>query len=214
MKTTRADEENGARRRRSRIAVCIGLALSVAASPYGCRRIDDSLRGQSGSEAPAGTGGNPSTPDETVPCPCDAGGIFLRVTVLAADDPALRTVRVDAVIHGETDLGVGDRLNVEDDGQLPCSFGSAPVADGQQALAVFTPAEPAICDGGTCSSVAGSVRLTPWADELLFAQTPEGRVAVPASELDSLWSDDVDACMDRHGDVWRLLELSPAPDEP
>jgi hypothetical protein len=205
MKTSRAGNENGRLTRRRRAAAALVLALGVASIPFACWRRDDVLRGQSGSEAPAGTGGSENVNDENPPCPCGAGGIFLRVSVLDSSG-ALRRVRVEQVIHGPTDRAVGEELRVEDSGQLPCFIGSSPVADGQSALAVFTPSDEPSCDASECSE--GSVRLAPWADDLLFAQTPNGDIRVPASELDSLWSDDVDSCIERHGDVWRRLDSS------
>jgi hypothetical protein len=207
MKTSQAGNEHASLTRRSRAAAALALALGVASIPFACRRSDEVLRGQSGSEAPAGTGGSENASDESPPCPCGAGGIFLRVTVLDSSG-ALRTLRVEQVIHGSTDRAVGEELRVEDSGQLPCFVGSSPVADGQLALAVFTPSDEPSCDASDCAAVDGSVRLAPWADDLLFAQTPRGDIRVPASELDGLWSDDVEACIERHRDVWRLLDSS------
>jgi hypothetical protein len=210
MKARRVGNENGSRSQRRRAAAALLLALGVAVVPFACRRGDDALRGQSGSEAPAGTGGSDGTSDESPPCPCGAADIFLRVTVLESDG-SLRRVRVDELIHGVTDRAVGDELWVEDDGRLPCFIGSSPVADGQPALAVFTPADESSCDASDC--IDGSVRLAPWTDSLLFAQTPRGDISVPASELESLWSDDTELCIERHGDVWRWLNPSAsAPD--
>ncbi len=209
MKASRAGKENGSRSQRSRAAAALVLTLGVAGHPFACRRSDDVLRGQSGSEAPAGTGGSEGTSDESPPCPCGAAGIFLRVTVLESDG-SLRRVRVDEVIHGLTDRAVGDELRVEDDGRLPCFIGSSPVADGQPALAVFTPADEPSCDASDC--IDGSVRLAPWAGSLLFAQTPRGDITVPANELDSLWSDEVETCIERRGDVWLWNASGSAPD--
>jgi hypothetical protein len=212
MKASRVGNENGSRSQRRRAATTLVLTLAVAAVPFACRRSDDVLRGQSGSEAPAGTGGSEGVSDANSPCPCGAADIFLRVTVLDSDGP-LRRVRVDELIHGVTDRAVGDELRVEDDGRLPCFIGSSPVADGQPALAVFTPADDSSCDASDCARIDGSVRLAPWADSLLFAQTPRGDISVPASELESLWSDDTEICIERHGDVWRWLNPSAsAPD--
>jgi hypothetical protein len=202
MKANRVGNETGSRIQRRRAAATFVLTLGIAIIAFACRRSDDVLRGQSGSEAPAGTGGSPPVNDENPPCPCGAGDIFLRVTVLESDG-TLRRVRVDELIHGQTDRAVGDELRVEDDGRLPCFIGSSPVADGQSALAVFTPAEEASCDASDCARLDGSVRLAPWADSVLFAQTASGDISVPANELDSLWSDDVEMCIERRGDAWR-----------
>jgi hypothetical protein len=203
MKARRVGNQNGSRSQRRRAAAALVLALGVAVVPSACRRSDDTFRGQSGSEAPAGTGGGTnSVSDESPPCPCGAEGVFLRVTVLESDGP-LRRVRVDELIHGVTDRAVADEIWVEDDGRLPCFIGSSPVADGQPALAVFTPADESSCDASDCARIDGSVRLTPWADSVLFAQTPRGDITVPASELQSLWSDEVESCIERRGDVWR-----------
>jgi hypothetical protein len=212
MKARRVGNENGSQSQRFLAAAALVLALGVAVVPFACRRSDDTLRGQSGSEAPAGTGGSEGTSDESPPCPCGAAGIFLRVTVLESDG-SLRRVRVDELIHGVTDRAAGDELWVEDDGRLPCFIGSSPVADGQPALAVFTPADESSCDASDCARIDGSVRLAPWADSLLFAQTPRGDITVPASELQSLWSDEVELCIERRGDVWLWLSSSAsAPD--
>lgn len=211
MKTTSARSRRGGHTRRAAAA----LLLALAAIPGACRRSDDGLRGQSGSEAPADNGGNGGggpAQDQNPPCPCGTDAIFLRVTVLESQGPR-RRVRVDEVIHGETDRAAGDELDVDDSGRLPCFVGSAPVADGEPALAAFTPADEASCDASDCGT-DGSVRLTPWTDPLLFAQTPAGAVSVPASELGSLWSDDVDRCIERHGDAWLLDTAAPAADEP
>jgi hypothetical protein len=210
MKTTSARSKHGDRTRRARAAAAVLVALAAMAGA--CRRSDDGLRGQSGSEGPAGTGGSDGTQDQNLPCPCAVDAIVLRLTVLDSRGPE-RRVRVEEVIHGVTDRAAGDELDVEDAGELPCFFGSSPVADGQQALAIFTPADPSSCDAADCG-LDGSVRLTPWADTLLFAATAAGNVSVPADELASLWSDDVDRCIERHGDVWRLLESAAPADEP
>jgi hypothetical protein len=209
MKTTSACSKHGEGTRRALAAAAVLVAL--AAMVGACRRSDDGLRGQSGSEAPQGSGGSGSAQDENPPCPCAVEAIVLRLTVLDSRGQQ-RRVRVEEVIHGATDRAAGDELDVEDEGALPCFFGSSTVADGQQALATFTPADASSCDASDC--VDGSVRLTPWADPLLFAQTAAGDVSVPANELASLWSDDVNRCIERHGDVWRLLESAAPADEP
>src|SRR5688572_12628565 len=209
MKTTSARSKH---RDRARRALAAAVLVALAAMAGACRRSDDGLRGQSGSEAPAGSGGSGSVQDENLPCPCGVDAIVLRVTVLDSRGQQ-RRMRVEEVIHGVTDRAAGDELEVDDAGDLPCFFGSSPVADGQQALATFTPADASSCDASDCG-VDGSVRLTPWGDTLLFAQTAAGDVSVPASELASLWSDDVDRCVERHGDVWRLLESTAPADEP
>ncbi|HTV20853.1 MAG TPA: hypothetical protein VMG12_19345 [Polyangiaceae bacterium] len=215
MKTTNAGSNAGGHARRGRVGAAFALALALCAAvvgPFACRRGDDGPRGQSGSEAPAGTGGTegPSY-DETPQCPCAADGIFLRVTLLDSDGEQ-RRLRIEELIHGDTERAVGDELQVEDYGELPCLLGSVPVADGQQALALLRPADPSSCDGAVdaaaCARSDGGVLLTPWADGLLFAQTPSGELRVHASELGSLWSDDVDACIERHGDVRQLLDNS------
>ena len=209
MNTTSARCKHGDLTRR---ALAAAVLLALAAMVGACRRSDDGLRGQSGSEAPAGSGGSDGVQDQNLPCPCGVDGIFLRVTVLDSRGPQ-RRVRVEEVIHGVTDRAAGAELEVEDSGGLPCFFGSSPVADGQQALAAFTPADESSCDASDCG-IDGSMRLTPWADPVLFAQTPAGDVNVPANELGRLWSDDVDRCIERYGDVWRLLESAAPADEP
>jgi hypothetical protein len=45
--------------------------------------------------------------------------------------------------------------------------------------------------------------MTPWADELLMAETADGRLSVPAGELESLWGN-VNECLDRYG-LWAEL---------
>jgi len=219
MKKTNAGIDTGRGARRARFVASLALAFGLATSPFACRRSDDGPRGQSGSEAPAGTGGTDGTDgdnDQSPPCPCGAPGVFLRVTVLESRG-AQRTLRVEQLIHGETTTAPGDELVVEDTAQPPCFVGSLPVADGQQALAVFSPADPADCGAPDCGGIDGSVRLAPWDDragaDVPFAQVGDAAIRVPAAELDSLWSDDVDACISRRGDVWLLLEAASPEDD-
>lgn len=183
-----------------------GLVVAAAAPLGAC-----DATGQSGSESHAGAGpggagqggGGATVNDDggdVMACPCEAAGTFLRVTLLARDGGDV-TLRIARVIHGETAWRAGDELRASDDGQLPCYLGVSSIDIGADALAVFVPAPS--CDAGDCADAPGSVRMTPWAEELLMAETPGGRLSVPASEIDSLWSN-VNQCLDRYG-LWAEL---------
>jgi hypothetical protein len=178
--------------------------LALAQSLFACEQTDDAPRGQSGSEARAGAG--PVTQDVDL-CPCDALGVYLRVTVLQKEGASL-SLRVEAVIHGATPLTHGAELRADWNGELPCSGSQTNIGIGTEALVVFTPAERAggSCDAAPCENgdwTRGDVRLTPWADQLLMAQTAEASLSVPASELARLWSNQ-GACLARYGD-WSTL---------
>jgi hypothetical protein len=181
------------------LVLLTGLALGAAAPLGACI-----ASGQSGSEGRAGAGQGGAINDDgggdVMPCPCEAAGTFLRVTLLARDGGDV-TLRIARVIHGETSLRTGDELRATDGGQLPCYLGVSSIDVGGEALAVFQPAGS--CDASDCADAPGSVRMTPWADELLLAETAGGRLSVPAGELESLWGN-VNECQDRYG-LWAEL---------
>jgi hypothetical protein len=181
------------------LVLSIGLAFGAAAPLGAC-----DVLGQSGSEGHAGAGPGGAANDQgggdVVACPCEAAGTFLRVTLLTREGAEV-TLRIAQVIHGETSWRAGDELRATDGGQLPCYLGVSNIDVGGDALAVFEPASS--CDASDCANALGSVRMTPWANELLMAETAAGRLSVPARELENLWGN-VNECLDRYG-LWAEL---------
>lgn len=162
-----------------------------------------SCQGQSGSEGRTGSGASDMDVGNTTPCPCEASGTFLRVTLVARSGAEV-TLRVEALIHGATALRVGDELRATWNGELPCSGEAGAIAVGEPALAVFTALRA--CDASECTELEpaqGSVQMTAWTDELLIAQTVAARLTVPAAELGQLWSGSPE-CRERFGD-WSQL---------
>lgn len=134
----------------------------------------------------------PDIVDSSVSCPCNAEGRFVRVTVLAQNGENV-TLRVDELIGTEPDIGLspGDETEARFVGRLPCYRGTIEIESGKEALALFSLGEKV-----TPKRWAG-IRLTPWADNLLFAQTDEADLFVPANELNRLY--DNDRCYAEYG---------------
>jgi hypothetical protein len=204
MKTsTKTNSPRDGQRRTLRPASALlnTLAASAVACLSACAAI-----GQSGSEGQGGAGQGGAPPDNpgglTVPCPCGTEGTFLRALVLARDGSEV-SLRVITVIHGETTLRAGDELSLASyGGDLPCYRGTANVVAGDEALAVLRVS--ATCDASDClNSPSTSLRMTPWTEDLLMAETAQGRLTVPASEIEQLWNDPSE-CVDRYGD-WAQL---------
>jgi hypothetical protein len=119
-------------------------------------------------------------------------------------------LRVEEVLAGEVPLAVGDELEADTDGLLPCYAGTDDVKVGEQALAQASWLSPDVPDGGqslplsaNALAIEGSVRLTRWEERILFAATEQAELRVPASELGVL-SGPSDACFMRFGDWSRL----------
>lgn len=136
---------------------------------------------------------------DMVPCPCNTSGRFARVTVLAREGDDV-TLRVEELLGTEPEwaLEPGDELESRFVGRLPCYRGTIEVAPGEEALAVFHPSEMLTPDRWA------HVRLTPWAADLLFAQTDEAELFVPSSEVGQLMEDGVEACRSTYGDATDL----------
>jgi hypothetical protein len=112
-----------------------GLSIASAGLFPACESAPKA--GQSGSEniPGGGSGGGRATP-----CPCGPYDA-LRVTVLSQDHGNL-TLRVEEVLHSELPLVAGDVIEADrGDDIFACSLGCAPIADGKQAFALYTPCD-------------------------------------------------------------------------
>jgi hypothetical protein len=132
------------------------------------------------------------------------------------------------VLHGAAAPEVGSEIEADSDGFLPCYWHLDGVAVGQQALAAASwplgelPAcearqecrdncvqdatrecSPDAGDAGSSGQQGGKVQLTPWGDSIVFAETEQARLSVPASELSLVWGDS-QQCAARFGD-WASL---------
>jgi hypothetical protein len=156
-----------------------------------------SFNGQSGTEyGPGGGGDRPS-------CPCGSLGHPLRATVLevvghieGADFRPVRLgtvrLRVDELLGSTTGLELGSEISAPWFGELPCFYGCASVAVGDEVLAFYRSPEPCIDTGDdNCplgGTIPGSIALTPWADTVVLAQLASGDFTLAIEDLPLLES--------------------------
>jgi hypothetical protein len=131
----------------SLVAACSATGGGPASGPLA---DEGPTVGQSGSEGvptvgQSGSEGVPSGGGVTVPCPCGLGrSEALRVTVLAKKGDRV-SLRVEEVLHGTAPVTLGDVIDASwYDDKLPCYLGCYSVEVGEQALAFYTPGEPAL----------------------------------------------------------------------
>lgn len=139
--------------------------------------------------------------------------------ITGSDEPpvcARLRLRVEEVLRGDAALAPGDEIDAVSDGILPCFLGLDKIIEGEQALAAvnWPRTELAACEeADACAPPPelspqvlrehGTARLTRWGDSLVFAQTAEAQLSVPASELGVVF-DDFGECRARFGD-WASL---------
>jgi hypothetical protein len=156
-----------------------------------------SLNGQSGTEYDQGGGGDRPS------CPCGFLTNPLRGTVLevvnhieGADGRPVRLgtvrVRVDELLGSTSGLEIGSEITAPWFGELPCFFGCASVAVGDQVLAFYRFPEPCITTPGVeCAlgdTIPGRIALTPWSDTVVLAQLVSGEFTLAVEDLPLLES--------------------------
>ncbi len=164
---------------------------------------ETSINGQSGTEYE-----NPGGVDRPA-CPC--GGTLanpLRATVLevvghieGADFRPVRLgtvrLRVEELLGSTTGLEIGSEITSAWFGELPCYYGCASIAAGDEVLAFYRFPEPCIdTTGDDCpngSTLAGSIALTPWADTVVLAQLANGDLTLPVEDVSLVESPECDA---------------------
>lgn len=178
------------------------MALIAAACQDASSTLPDPLDMDGEPERPGAPQAGGSTSDfggDTVPCPCTASGHFVRVVVLAREEDSV-TLRVEELLGSAPDLPLvpGDAIEARFVGRLPCYRGTTEVAPGDEALAVLRPQQMVTRERWA------EVRLTPWASDLLFAQTDEAELFVPASDVAHLMDHGLEECRSTYGD-WSEL---------
>jgi hypothetical protein len=163
-----------------------------------------SVSGQSGTEYGPGGSGGADRPS----CPCNFLGNPLRGTVVevvshieGADFRPLRLgtvrLRVDELLGSTTGLEIGSELSAPWFGELPCFYGCASVAAGDQVLAFYRFPRPCInTTGDDCplgDTIPGSIALTPWRDPVVLAELQSGDFTLPVDDLSLLESPECDA---------------------
>lgn len=133
---------------------------------------------------------------------CRAGATAVEFGELPPRCSRLR-LRVEEVLLGDIELASGTELEALSDGYLPCYRGADAVAPGEQALAAINWDGGSPPDAGITAEQVVNVRLSPWGDSIVFAETPQAKVSVPVSELPELAGDLLE-CIDRFGD-WASL---------
>jgi hypothetical protein len=171
-------------------------AAGRPASQASTEAAQTQVNGQSGTEYGPGSGGDRPA------CPC--GGVLrnpLRATVLevvghieGADFRPVRLgtvrLRVDELLGNTTGLEIGSEISAPWFGELPCYYGCALVAVGDEVLAFYRFPEPCInitgddCPQGDTSPPV--IALTPWSDRPVLAALQSGDFTVALDELSSL----------------------------
>jgi len=164
-------------------------------SPALTESAQTEVNGQSGTEyGPSGGGDRPS-------CPCGTLNNPLRGTVLevvghieGADFRPVRLgtvrLRVDELLGHTTGLEIGSEISAPWFGELPCFYGCASVAVGDEVLAFYRFPEPCInITGNDCpqgDTIPAVIALTPWSDTPVLAELRSGDFTVALDDLSSL----------------------------
>lgn len=184
----------------------VGGPLSQASSDT----AETQVNGQSGTEYGPGSGADRPS------CPC--GGVLrnpLRATVLdvvghieGADFRPVRLgtvrLRVDELLGETTGLEIGSEISAPWFGELPCFYGCASVAVGDEVLAFYRFPEPCFnTTGDDCpqgDTIPAVIALTPWSDTPVLAELQSGNFTVALDDLSLLDSPECSAQLGNVGD--------------
>lgn len=191
----------------------LGSRVSQASTESGETQVD----GQSGTEYGGGGGSRPT-------CPCGSLRNPLRATVMevvghieGADGFPVRMgnvrLRVEELLGSTTGIEIGSEISGGWFGALPCFYGCASVAVGDQVLAFYR--FPMRCsdsgpdDGCPVSETipAAITGITPWGDSVLLAELQSGDFTLAVEDLPHL---DSSECMERLGNIADRLGPSDA----
>lgn len=115
-------------------------------------------------------------------------------------------LRVDELLGSTTGLEIGSEITAPWFGELPCFYGCASVAAGDEVLAFYRFPEPCIKTPGVeCTlgdTIPGSIALTPWADTVVLAQLASGDFTLAVEDIAVLESSECDAQI---GNIGRRL---------
>jgi hypothetical protein len=140
-------------------------------------------------------------------CPCGWLENPLRATVLevvghieGADFRPLRLgtvrLRVEELLGSTTGLEIGSEITSPWFGELPCFYGCASIAVGDEVLAFYRFPKPCVdTTGDDCSNgdtIPGNIALTPWSDTVVLAQLANGDLTLPVQDIAVLESPECD----------------------
>lgn len=209
-----------------------GLALLTAFSGFGACRTEDT-NDDSGSRAPQASTDTTQTPEsgqsgseydpggagaDRPSCPCGFLKNPLRATVLevtghieGADGRPVRLgnvrLRVNELLGTTTGLEIGSEISANWFGSLPCYYGCASIAVGDEVLAFYRFPRPCInTTGDDCplgDTIPGRVDLAPWADtKVVLAELVNGDFTVDIEDLPLL---ETAQCPEQIGYISELL---------